>query len=121
MEETDFWKALKALCKERGTTPSAVARELGFSSGSPTVWKRGATPSMFTVGKLAEFFGVDMGVFYGATPETKKAPSDISEGDLDGIVRFALFGDAEISDDDYESVKLFAKMLAEKARKKNSE
>ena len=116
MPESDFWKALKQLCEERGTTPSAVAKELGFSSGAPTVRKRGARPHMFTVGKLAEYFDVSMNVFYGAPIETTKSPTGNPEEDMDNLVKFALFGPEPISDEVYQMVKDFARIAAERER-----
>lgn len=116
MEETEFWKALQALCKERGTTPTAVAKELGFSTGSPTGWKRGAVPSMTTIGKIAMHFGVGMERFYGLS-ETEKAPTEPA-GASEEDIRFALFGDAPITNEDYENVKAFAEIVAEKARRR---
>ena len=124
MEETEFWKALQALCKERGTTPTAVAKELGFSTGSPTGWKRGAVPSMTTIGKIALYFGVGMERFYGLA-ETEKAPTEPA-GATEEQIRSALFDGGEISDEGYARVVEFAKMVQalerqQKLSKKNNE
>lgn len=120
MEENVFWERFYSLCKKNGTTPSAVARELGIAAGSPTAWKRGAKPTLEAIGKLALFFDTPMEYFYGLggpEKETEKAPAEPA-GASDEDIRFALFGDAPISDSDMEAVRTFAQMLAEKARKK---
>lgn len=124
MAETDFWVALKKLCEERGTTPTAVARELGFSTGSPPAWKKGAVPSMTTIGRIAAHFGVPMETFYGLA-ETEKAPAEPA-GVTEEQIRFALFDGGEISDEGYAKVVEFAKMVQalerqQKLSKKNNE
>ena len=53
-----FFSQLQKLCKERGTTPSTVSRELGYSMGSVGHWKKGATPSGDKVVPFADYFGV---------------------------------------------------------------
>lgn len=121
MEENVFWERFYALCKKNKTTPSAVARELGIAAGSPTAWKRGARPTVDAIGKLALFFGVKMEYFYGLSEleeETKNAPTEPA-GATDEEIRFALFDGAEVSDEDYELVKNFARMVAERAKKRN--
>ena len=118
MLKHDFWNAFKSLCDERGTTPNAVGRELGLSSGSLTSWKNGRKPKMETIGRLAAYFNVPLSVFFGVpAEETKKAPAETA-GATEDDIRFALFGDAPITDEDMEAVRTFAQMLAEKARKK---
>ena len=71
--ENVFWEAFTAACKERNTSPSAVARALGLSSGSPTAWKRGATPNAFTIAQIASYLECPMQKFYGLVePEQKE-------------------------------------------------
>ena len=53
-----FFDRISALCKERGTSPSAVAREIGLNNSSATYWKRGSIPKGDTLQKLAIYFGV---------------------------------------------------------------
>lgn len=118
MPETEFWSAFKELCDQNGTSPNAVARELGLSSGSITAWKNGRTPQFTTIGRIAAHFGVGMERFYGLA-ETEKAPTGEPAGASDEEIRFALFDGAEVSDEDYELVKNFARMVAERAKKRN--
>lgn len=109
MPETEFWSAFKELCDQNGTSPNAVARELGLSSGSITAWKNGRTPQFTTIGRIAAHFGVGMERFYGLA-ETEKAPTELA-GATEEQIRFALFDGGEISDEGYAKVVEFAKMV----------
>lgn len=72
--ENVFWEAFTAACKEKNTSPSAVARALGLSSGSPTAWKRGTTPNAFTIAQIASYLDWPMQKFYGLVePEQKES------------------------------------------------
>ena len=53
-----FFKKVEKLCKELGTTPTAVTLELGYSKGSMTYWKKGKCPSGDIVSKYAKRLGV---------------------------------------------------------------
>ena len=53
-----FWDNFTLLCKERGTTPNAVAKQLGYSSAICTHWKNGKTPSGKKLTELSNFFGI---------------------------------------------------------------
>lgn len=59
-----FWSNFYELCQSKGTTPSAVLRELGMAGGLVTKWKKGATPTKATLNSLARYFGVDASVFF---------------------------------------------------------
>ena len=59
-----FYDVLRQLCKERGTTPFAVVKALGLSTGSPTAWKNGRTPTTTTMQKIADYFGVEIETFW---------------------------------------------------------
>lgn len=113
--ETLFWKRLKELCVANNTTPTAVCKATGLSTGSVTNWKRGSIGTPPVREKLAEYFGVDPAIFVGAE-EKEKAPT---EGATDEEVKFALFGTTAVSDDLYERVKQMARIAAEmEAREK---
>lgn len=53
-----FYNVLLSLCKERGITVSALARDLNIAKGSPSNWQRGASPNSDAVIKIAKYFGV---------------------------------------------------------------
>ena len=61
-----FWNIFYELCKKKGTTPTAVARELSISSGSVTFWKKeGKLPQTATLRKIADYFGVSVEYLLG--------------------------------------------------------
>lgn len=79
-----FWENFVSLCSQNGTSPNAVAAQLGLSSGSVTAWKNGAVPRETTLKKIADFFSVTVDhLIYG-----KKEKSPTPEGaELDPVTR----------------------------------
>lgn len=64
-----FYDQFVKLCKERGLSPAAVARNIGLSNSSTTTWKRGAMPKGETLQKLADYFGVSVDFLLDLTPK----------------------------------------------------
>lgn len=60
-----FYNVLLSLCKERGITISALARDLNIAKGSPSNWQRGASPNSDVVVKIAQYFGVSCDYLLG--------------------------------------------------------
>lgn len=71
--ETLFWLRLKELCAEKKTTPTAVCKAIGLSTGSPPMWKRGTIPNPSAREKIAEYFGVEPAIFVS---EKEKQPPE---------------------------------------------
>lgn len=67
--EATFFNRFESLCKERNTTPNAVAKAIGAASGSVTAWKRGTAPRNTTLSKIAAYFGVSTDYLLGHSPE----------------------------------------------------
>ena len=61
-----FFDQLKKACSEHNTTPTAIVRKLGLSSGQVTAWKNGTIPKMNTVEMLAKELDVPVGFFFGS-------------------------------------------------------
>ena len=53
-----FFTQFKALCDKMNTTPTAVIRELGYSTSKVTYWKNGSIPSLEIASKIAKYFNV---------------------------------------------------------------
>lgn len=53
-----FYDNLVRICLEQHTTPTAVVKALGLSTGLPTAWKRGTVPKADTLKKLASHLHV---------------------------------------------------------------
>ena len=72
-----FFKTLIRLCDINGTSPNAVAKEVGISSGTVTGWKNGSQPRRSAVEKMAEYFGVPYEYMMGYTQnKTPLTPED---------------------------------------------
>lgn len=55
-----FYDRLRAICKEKGTTLSAVLKELGLSTGSTGSWKKGQLPKGDVLVKISEYLDVSI-------------------------------------------------------------
>lgn len=81
-----FYEIVNNLCKERKTTITRMAEEIGLSNAAPTSWRKGAVPKLTTLEKIADYFDVSVDYLRGV--ETKKAPTPKGEreySDLDLI------------------------------------
>lgn len=52
------WDNFKRLCKERGISASSALNDLGISQGMPSAWKRGVSPRVDTIERMANYIGV---------------------------------------------------------------
>lgn len=96
-----FFDRFYQLCRRCGSSPNAVAKELGIPSGSVTAWKQGAVPRSATLNKLAQYFEVSVDYLLGK-----------EEAVSDEALKFALFGgDGPISDEMLAEVRRFAQYL----------
>lgn len=73
-----FYEYLKAICTMQNTTPTAIVRKLGLSTGKVTAWKNGSIPKTETLCKLAESLNVPVAAFFGGA-YTRNAGSTLSE------------------------------------------
>lgn len=111
------------LCKEKGVTGYRLCKDIGISPNVMTELRSGRREgiSAKNANKIAEYFGVTVGYLLG-TEETKKASAPEGERTVsDDDIKFALFGgDGDITDEMYDEVKRFARMvkLREEAEKK---
>ena len=102
-----FFEILKNLCKEKGTTPTTVVKELGLSSSSATSWKNGKVPHHGTLLKLASYFGVTVDYLLG---NEKEKPAD--EGELsEEVVIYHRDGKTVKKKFTKEQMRMIAQML----------
>lgn len=87
-----FWTNYEYLCRQKGMSPNAVAREVGSkSSGSVTAWKvKGALPRQSTLNAIAKFFGVDANELVYADLTKTKEPIPEHEDELDKFFSITL-------------------------------
>ena len=79
-----FYDIVNNLCKERKTTITRMAEDIGLSNAAPTSWRKGSTPKLSTLEKIADYFDVSVDYLRGA--ETKKAPTLSGERDYLAIM-----------------------------------
>lgn len=113
---------LRELRKKCGITMKELGAEIGVAESTISQYETGKRqPDYETLLKLGEFFGVSVDYLLTGE-ETKKAPVPEGERSVsDDDIKFALFGgDGDITDEMYEEVKRFAKLvkLREEAEKK---
>lgn len=53
-----FYDTFAEVCKKKKTSPCAVALAIGISKSNVTEWKKGRSPKLDTVLKLAKHLGV---------------------------------------------------------------
>ena len=53
-----FYDKFLSLCVQKGVSPSAVAKELGLSSGTVPNWKKGSVPRSSQIKMVADYFGL---------------------------------------------------------------
>lgn len=58
-----FYDKYKELCAKKGVSPFAAARDLGISSRTQGNWKKGSSPRIGTLLKIADYFRVDVSYF----------------------------------------------------------
>ena len=64
-----FYEIFKKLCDERGTTPTAVALDMGISTSLTSRWKHGGKPRIETLNKIADYFGVSVSYLLGVAED----------------------------------------------------
>lgn len=111
---------IKQLLKEQKKSQKDLTDYLGLKKSTFTSWNAGLNTSYNKyIGKIAEFLDVTSDYLLGKTDERKPINHDITADDI----KFALFGgDSEfISDESYEDVLAFAKIIVEKEKRKRAQ
>lgn len=57
-----FYDNVNELCKQRRTSITRMAEDIGLSNAASSSWKKGSVPKLETVRKIADYFGVGMEV-----------------------------------------------------------
>lgn len=83
-----FYEIVNNLCKERKTTITRMAEDIGLSNAAPTSWRKGSVPKLGTVKKISEYFDVPVEYLLGEEIErdNKKAPTPKGERDYLAIM-----------------------------------
>ena len=101
-----FYEIVNNLCKERKTTITRMAEEIGLSNAAPTSWRKGSVPKLTTLEKIADYFGVSVDYLRGV--ETKKAPTPTGERDYTDLELIEAVMQA--NEQQKEAIRLFLKL-----------
>ena len=115
-----LYETISNLCATNGVKPGRLCSDLGFSRSTMSDLKMGRkkTLSADYLAKISEYFSVSIEYLLGAEQKEAPAPTEEDERKVtDSDIKFALFGNAEISDDVLEEVKRFAKFALEQKEK----
>lgn len=53
-----FYDNICKICKDKGTTPTTILKELGYSTGNVTQWKKGSVPNVELCVAIARHLGI---------------------------------------------------------------
>jgi len=103
------------LLEKKGVSAAKMCRELGFSSGLFSQWKKeGRTPSAEKLSAIAEYFGVS--VDYLLHGENSLPEFELSD------IRYALFHEtADVSEDTLKQILEFARYAVWQEQKKKED
>ena len=84
-----FYEIVNNLCKERKTTITRMAEDIGLSNAAPTSWRKGSVPKLSTLEKISNYFGVSTDYLLGK--DNKKTPTQEGERGITKDVFFAAY------------------------------
>lgn len=110
---------IQQLLKEQNKTQKNLTDYLGLGKQTFTNWNNGAKSYIKYIDKIAEYLDVTTDYLLGNSDERKPVNTELSADDI----KFALFGgDSEyISDERFNDVLSFAKIVAEQERRKRAD
>lgn len=118
-----LYEKIYALCTDKGIKPGKMCNDLGISRGNISDLKMGRIESLSAekLSKIATYFNVSVDYLLTGEETKKVKESECKHVVSDEDIKFALFGGGgEITDEMYDEVKRFAKMvkLREEAERK---
>lgn len=106
----EFYERFEELCKQKGTTPSAVCVKIGYSKATSSYWKKShKIPKREALERIAELFDVNIDYLTGKSsvvrtmeiPQIANAPiqtnrsemfsilSKLNDSELDELLHYA--------------------------------
>lgn len=81
---SNMYKRIIELCDSHGVTPYKMCKETGISQGAITDLKNGRRQSLgFPIAsKIADYFGINVESLYESDEQTKKDPTDMTDGEV---------------------------------------
>ena len=98
-----------AECRNRKhLTQQQLAEAIGVSKNTVFSWEKGLRkPDIDSLSMLADFFGVTTDYLLGKE----------TEGTNDADIKFAVFGDPDVTDAQFEEIKKIARIIRERDKK----
>lgn len=78
-----FYDNVYKICRDRGTTPTTVLKELGYSTGNVSKWKKGSVPNIDLALDISRKLGVSLD--YLITLDGPTSDSALSESDREWL------------------------------------
>lgn len=83
-----FGENLKRICKEKGTTPTAILKKWGLSTSKVSAWYNGSLPKQETLIRLADELDCSVMDFFADEDDIeKRIPENEDEADILKIYR----------------------------------
>lgn len=111
----NLYEKIESLCSSHKVSITKMCRDSGISRAPLSDLKMGRskTLSSTTVSKIAAYFGVSVDYLLSdEEKETLTSPKVVSDEDI----KFALFGEIGVSDEDYADVKRYAEFIKNKKK-----
>ena len=98
-----FHENFKRIANDRGTTPTAVLRDLNIATSKIAAWNKGSLPKQETLHRLAEYLNCRVSDFFW---DGEGDPMGTS-GDAPKIVRVEVPKEPELDEDEQEVLRTF--------------
>ena len=59
-----YYERLTEICRQNGTTPTALLKKLGLSTSKVTAWKNGSIPKADVIKRISDELGVPVSAFF---------------------------------------------------------
>ena len=104
-----YGATIKALREKAGFSQAKLGSQLGVTSQAVSKWETNkAEPDSDALKKMCEIFKVTSDKILGIEIKPELADDDI---------KFAVFGDPDVTDAQYEEIKQFARFIRERDKK----
>lgn len=75
-----YYERLVEICRQHGTTPSALLKKIGLSTSKVTAWKNGSSPKTDVIEKIAQELNVPVSAFFDSNaPSQQQLQPDEAE------------------------------------------
>lgn len=67
-----YYERLVEICRQHGTTPSALLKKIGLSTSKVTAWKNGSSPKTDVIEKIAQELNVPVSAFFDSNAPSQQ-------------------------------------------------